>query len=743
MRLLRNGNANRATEATKANSESSRSHAVLQIFINKVPKAGGFKYTALSGKLSMIDLAGSERGTVTENRGLRLREGAKINRSLLALANCINALGDKSKKGTFVPYRDSKLTRLLKDSLGGNSKTLMMCNVSTASTQFEETINTLKYAARAKKIKTRPVENKRMVELHIVEYKHIIEGLKKEVQDLRSKDVVFDRPGDFQAGRDTCVDCGLNIRKPNPEVKEQINELTEMFQEQLNLRKAICEIEVQNRMNRLDIIKERELAKTGVLEVNMINLEISNLESSVDFNSTMQLDVKARLQKNIEDTEDQLNQIQKTMHSEDNHLILEELVKNKMIELENLETEGNLQMYEQVNNMLMKQIKQMQDKLTENGVDFNLYTDEEEEDEELYYGDDLEAEEEDEGPQDMLQSLEDEDEIEYRNRNKKVDMMEDDNNGDYSYENHGSKGFKLPKISKEITKEKIKDNSHHQNKEQLKSPFLSQKDGNFLKRGNSKEEKADHYQEDDQETLLDYTKTIKGYDDSQIQQIQQRNERTPSFNKKTFDEENNKNDENENTTGNHQNPLDNENDYSNVQMVDDMNDTFDRQLKEQEIRELEEIGFDMAAYQGTIIGGEDNLYNTQQDQLEQHYMITQAEVNNEIKRLETMPNIEVERGAHSNLERSSTMRLDRDKNKTGVDWNLVSNWGEEWTIYEGGIYPETIVTLEGDLTIRTKDFESMLTEQEMKLLRNLEVGEDLEGFDDIAEDEFETFDEEF
>ena len=76
MRLLRNGNNNRATEATNANSESSRSHAVLQILINKIPKAGGFKYTALSGKLSMIDLAGSERGTVTENRGLRLREGA-------------------------------------------------------------------------------------------------------------------------------------------------------------------------------------------------------------------------------------------------------------------------------------------------------------------------------------------------------------------------------------------------------------------------------------------------------------------------------------------------------------------------------------------------------------------------------------------------------------------------------------------------------------------------------------------
>jgi kinesin family member 18/19 len=133
----------------------------------------------------MIDLAGSERGTVTENRGLRLREGAKINRSLLALANCINALGDQTKKGVFVPYRDSKLTRMLKDSLGGNSKTLMMCNISPAASSFEETLNTLKYASRASLIKTRPEENKEMVEMHIAEYKNIINELKDEIMDLK------------------------------------------------------------------------------------------------------------------------------------------------------------------------------------------------------------------------------------------------------------------------------------------------------------------------------------------------------------------------------------------------------------------------------------------------------------------------------------------------------------------------------------------------------------------------------
>jgi len=81
-----------------------------------------------------------------------LKEGSNINKSLLALGNCINILSDKTKKGSFVPYRDSKLTRLLKNSLGGNTITIMIACISIASTTFDETVNTLKYAKRAKSI---------------------------------------------------------------------------------------------------------------------------------------------------------------------------------------------------------------------------------------------------------------------------------------------------------------------------------------------------------------------------------------------------------------------------------------------------------------------------------------------------------------------------------------------------------------------------------------------------------------
>ena len=104
----------------------------------------------------MIDLAGSERAAFTKNKGLRLREGANINKSLLALGNCINALARKlpKNKKRHVPYRNSKLTRILKESFIGNCKTIMIANLSPSIIFYEDTFNTLKYSKRAMCIKT-------------------------------------------------------------------------------------------------------------------------------------------------------------------------------------------------------------------------------------------------------------------------------------------------------------------------------------------------------------------------------------------------------------------------------------------------------------------------------------------------------------------------------------------------------------------------------------------------------------
>lgn len=154
--------AKRTTESTAANRTSSRSHAILQVTIGK-------------SKLSMIDLAGSERAADTENRGARLTEGAMINRSLLALGNVINALPKKK----YVNFRDSKLTRLLKESLGGNCRTLMLAHVND---HVEETINTLKYASRARAITNSVKENISTLKTRIRKRDDVVKKLNLEIQ---------------------------------------------------------------------------------------------------------------------------------------------------------------------------------------------------------------------------------------------------------------------------------------------------------------------------------------------------------------------------------------------------------------------------------------------------------------------------------------------------------------------------------------------------------------------------------
>ncbi|NXN59239.1 KIF19 protein, partial [Rynchops niger] len=149
LQVLARGNTQRTQEPTAANRSSSRSHAVLQVTVRQRRRGRGLR----RGHLFMIDLAGSERAAQTQNRGQRMKEGAHINRSLLALGNCIKALSHRAST-KYINYRDSKLTRLLKDSLGGNSHTVMIAHISPASTAFEESRSTLAYAHRTKSIRT-------------------------------------------------------------------------------------------------------------------------------------------------------------------------------------------------------------------------------------------------------------------------------------------------------------------------------------------------------------------------------------------------------------------------------------------------------------------------------------------------------------------------------------------------------------------------------------------------------------
>ena len=187
LRILSKGNKRRTQHPTDANAQSSRSHAVFQVYVHQKPKAAGTETEVTVAKLSLIDLAGSERATVTTNCGVRLREGANINRSLLALGNVINALASNKGNKSHVPYRDSKLTRLLKDSLGGNCRTVMIANISPSGCSFEDTYNTLKYADRAKEIKVKANRNVVNVQLPIHKYTTIIDDLRLQVNHLQEE----------------------------------------------------------------------------------------------------------------------------------------------------------------------------------------------------------------------------------------------------------------------------------------------------------------------------------------------------------------------------------------------------------------------------------------------------------------------------------------------------------------------------------------------------------------------------
>ncbi|GJQ13921.1 hypothetical protein GpartN1_g5712.t1 [Galdieria partita] len=180
MSCIETGSLHRATAAHDMNQQSSRSHAIFTIIFTKTEKGQEGLKEKVTSQFQLVDLAGSERAKRTNASGARLKEGISINVSLLALMEVISVLGDQQKKGSHVPYRRSKLTRILTNSLGGNSRTAMIACISPSDDSFQETLNTLKYAHRARNIENRPVIN------HDPAFREIAE-LRKQVQELKQK----------------------------------------------------------------------------------------------------------------------------------------------------------------------------------------------------------------------------------------------------------------------------------------------------------------------------------------------------------------------------------------------------------------------------------------------------------------------------------------------------------------------------------------------------------------------------
>lgn len=204
LQFLKIGALSRTTASTQMNSQSSRSHAIFTLHIKQqrlVPvevlddSEPNTEFETLSAKFHFVDLAGSERLKRTGATGERAKEGISINCGLLALGNVISALGDKSKKALHVPYRDSKLTRLLQDSLGGNSQTVMIACISPSDRDFMETLNTLKYANRARNIKNRITINQDKSSRTINILKQQIEQLQLELLEYKQGKRVVEEDG--------------------------------------------------------------------------------------------------------------------------------------------------------------------------------------------------------------------------------------------------------------------------------------------------------------------------------------------------------------------------------------------------------------------------------------------------------------------------------------------------------------------------------------------------------------------
>ncbi|KAM4694601.1 kinesin-like protein KIF13B [Discoglossus pictus] len=254
--LMSEGNKSRTVAATNMNEESSRSHAVFNIILTHTlcDVQSGTSGEKVS-KLSLVDLAGSERATKTGAAGERLKEGSNINKSLTTLGLVISALADQGggkNKNKFVPYRDSVLTWLLKDSLGGNSKTAMVATVSPSADNYDETLSTLRYADRAKNIVNHAVVNEDP-------NARIIRELREEVEKLRDQ---LTQAESMKAPE---------LKDRLQESEKLIQEMTVTWEEKLRKTEEVAQ-ERQKQLESLGISLQSSGIKVGDNKCFLVNL---------------------------------------------------------------------------------------------------------------------------------------------------------------------------------------------------------------------------------------------------------------------------------------------------------------------------------------------------------------------------------------------------------------------------------------------------------------------------------------
>jgi len=300
MTLLEKASEGRVTAATAMNARSSRSHAIFTLGVEAKPKSDPKNVTV--SKFHLVDLAGSERQKKTKAKGDRLKEGININMGLLSLGNVISALGDENRgANSHIPYRDSKLTRLLQDSLGGNSHTLMIACVSPADSNLEETVSTLRYADRARKIKNKPIVNKdpKAAELG---------RLRSQVQQLQLQLI-------SAAG-------GINVQggEGGPANQEVIEENTRLDEENSKLTNALqTAMEDNAYMSEKLLMSEmaNEKLKLKLTELSSQAEQAAELLNTSADATFSQKELVSKLKLKVEEVRDSQKQSEKTMMEHD------------------------------------------------------------------------------------------------------------------------------------------------------------------------------------------------------------------------------------------------------------------------------------------------------------------------------------------------------------------------------------------------------------------------------------------
>lgn len=358
MHVMNIGNKNRTTGFTNMNEHSSRSHAV---FLIKIEMCELNSTAVKVGCLNLVDLAGSERQSKTGATAERLKEASKINRALSSLGNVISALAEKSPH---VPYRDSKLTRLLQDSLGGNSKTIMIANIGPSEYNYNETLTTLRYAHRAKTIQNKPVKNEDPQDTQLREYQEEIARLKKLITERQSTEKPISRrkksahirktseseksesEGEEEAADDTenekqiqALDAVANeaIVREKEVTNELANKLQELEGQLIRGGKNILDtyterqFELEAKLGEIAERKKREVEMQQQLELQ----EESTMEIRETFTSLQQeAELKTRklkkcyakcmaLKQEIQDTKEEHNRDRRELEMTQNELIKE------------------------------------------------------------------------------------------------------------------------------------------------------------------------------------------------------------------------------------------------------------------------------------------------------------------------------------------------------------------------------------------------------------------------------------